>query len=61
MYVATPELRWVVRYVDLPGYPEHGQSERFLQQRWVLASTERMALPGPDNSEWRDVPLVGAA
>ena len=55
-WVNTNELRFVQRYITMSGYLPHGRN--ILQQRWVKVGTLHSAPLTPDNSEWRDVPLV---
>lgn len=56
--VNTNELRFVLRYVDMPGKPGVATGVRILQQRWVRIGTMRSEELTAENSEWRDVPLV---
>jgi hypothetical protein len=57
-YVALPDLRFVTRMLPRPGAPgDILYGTRILQQRWVRAGTMWGDLT-PENSEWRDVPLV---
>lgn len=55
----TSELRFVIKYIPVPGRDiAHGV--RILQQKWVLDIWKMEALvTNPEQyDEWRDVPLV---
>lgn len=48
-----------LRFIKRPGFGQPPQTSRFiLQQRWVRIGTPAWSDLTPENSEWRDVPLV---
>jgi len=62
-FVATPELRFVLRHIPAPELGASiGRNAPILQQRWVVVGTSFGDALTDKNSEWRDVPLhIGQA